>query len=503
MTDEIYLSAYIPMAIATLVTIIFAVSKHRGKNLAANYTFYSISVLCWLSADILFFINRDMDAALVIHDLSLPFVALTALATLLYCLQFYGMEGCYSGAIVGALAVCPVVTLLLAMFPRESEYLRIGLKIISTTPQHVIENSSGPWFWIHAVYCYILVVLAFICAVTRHKKLPAEYKKTSIVIILGMALSLACNIPYVLNIINFGLDMALVGSTIGGMFMYVAFRENQGMDFINRARASIYNSLDYGVIITDNMLSITNMNQSAKGTLDHIGHRGERAGDAMQAMRASADKVVESDDEHGGWDCYLDGRTYNVKERQILDRRGKGIGAFISLIDVTRNRKLIGRLEKEAGMDALTGLLNRAEMDYRLEMLDENQDLPLAVISGDMNGLKQVNDTYGHQQGDVLLRTGAEVLSRVCPPSAIIGRMGGDEFLVVLPGYTLARASGLADEIHRQMDSVDIYMYQVSMSLGVAAREKGQRMEQVLQQADRYMYQSKAEYKQAKAGAGR
>lgn len=112
----------------------------------------------------------------------------------------------------------------------------------------------------------------------------------------------------------------------------------------------------------------------------------------------------------------------------------------------------VDRLENLAATDPLTGLANRRTIDARLtELLSaaNRHDLPLSVLAIDVDGLKLVNDTFGHAAGDDLLEVVADVLHGACRTSDVAGRLGGDEFVVILPHTDAQRAMVVAERAIR------------------------------------------------------
>ena len=494
---------YIPMAALTTALLVIAVVRHRGKNLYRYFFFCTAMILCWQLSEILYYNALDFDLAFLLRDFKLPFVALTTLGALLYYLRFYGVEGYYSTPVALALGVGPMITAVLAATPLLHDYLHGGLRILETYPRHVVEygTSGQPWFWIHAAFCYAISLTTAIVAFVRHWGLPKFYRRSSRLLISGLGVSLALNVLFIFGPEHFSVDLTLVGCTIFNVCMFVAMRENQGLDFINRARVEVFNSLQSGMLILDRERNVRGSNSEGRRFMVNCG-LDDASGSfdmVVDTAASAAWKVEVSEDEEGGTDYYIEEQIYNIREKPILDNRQNVIGSFVVVMTVTENRKLILRLEDDAGMDALTGLYNRMRMDDLLVKLDNPDNYPLAIINGDMNGLKQVNDTYGHQQGDVLLRLGAESLAAVCPPSAAIGRVGGDEFLVLLPGYSLERAMALIEDLEAHMTAKGSDLYEVSMSLAAAVKEDAQQnMEEVLRLADTKMYVRKNLYKTAK-----
>lgn len=110
------------------------------------------------------------------------------------------------------------------------------------------------------------------------------------------------------------------------------------------------------------------------------------------------------------------------------------------------------RLQHLAERDGLTGLYNHRAIHTRLEsLIQDNPEQTLAIILMDMDGFKQLNDTYGHPTGDKALRHLADSLRQTCPDTALVGRCGGDEFLIVLPGMNAESARELAHRIREEL----------------------------------------------------
>ncbi len=116
--------------------------------------------------------------------------------------------------------------------------------------------------------------------------------------------------------------------------------------------------------------------------------------------------------------------------------------------------------------DVLTGLYNRRYYEMEVKRLDTEKNLPISVIMMDLNGLKMINDAFGHQLGDQLLQKVAGSIRCVCRPQDILARWGGDEFVVLLPNTTYEEAEKIVDRINDLCCRENIDMVQVSMSMG-------------------------------------
>ena len=105
------------------------------------------------------------------------------------------------------------------------------------------------------------------------------------------------------------------------------------------------------------------------------------------------------------------------------------------MIGISDCRRKARAMEDEANRDYLTGLLNRRGLGAAMDAL-RHEDLPLAVYLFDLDNLKQINDQYGHEAGDVMISAFAQVLRRHTRDTDILCRYGGDEFVLILRNIT-------------------------------------------------------------------
>lgn len=174
----------------------------------------------------------------------------------------------------------------------------------------------------------------------------------------------------------------------------------------------------------------------------------------------------------------------------------EGIALFLLLLGIvvlaTALHRAIGALQHQALRDPLTGTLNsRGFMDLaeRERLRSIRDDSPLTITYFDLDGLKEINDTSGHQAGDQLLLRFVSAVAASIRPYDIFARVGGDEFVVVLPDTGPRAALGVVTRIHTQLKS---RIPPLSVSVGaVTYTGPPDPVESMLQAADRLMYQAK------------
>lgn len=183
---------------------------------------------------------------------------------------------------------------------------------------------------------------------------------------------------------------------------------------------------------------------------------------------------------------------YNhIKEtRFILPERTKGI---ISMhLDITNRKKQAEEIEYLLYRDVLTGLFNRRFFEIELKRLDSKRQLPISIIMADVNGLKMINDSFGHEKGDDLLKKAAEILKKSLREEDILARQGGDEFAILLPQTPQKEAQAIVNRIKEQCELTTIDGLEISICFGIGTKnESSQTLMETLKIADDAMYQTK------------
>jgi diguanylate cyclase (GGDEF)-like protein len=151
----------------------------------------------------------------------------------------------------------------------------------------------------------------------------------------------------------------------------------------------------------------------------------------------------------------------------------------------------------DAVIDQLTGMLNRKALFTRVQELSEQSELtgdPVGVVIGDLDHFKAINDTHGHTVGDAALTDVAYLLRKQLRAFDLAYRLGGEEFLILLPGSSLAEAGALAERLREAVASGNVVTGRtLTMSFGVAASSQGEAFDyaSVFAAADGALYRAK------------
>ena len=282
------------------------------------------------------------------------------------------------------------------------------------------------------------------------------------------------------------------------------------------------NSLAEAIITTDAEGLITYMNPAAERLSGGIAE--QVAGKPLEAVVGLVDETDRRLLADPVKQALTSGAPVNLSRRALLVSRSNGsersielsaspirnaatelIGSVVLLHDVTELRGLARQMSYQATHDALTGLVNRREFERRLEEAIESGhrgDGQHVLCYLDLDRFKVVNDTSGHLAGDSMLREVAKVLRDAVRDSDTVGRLGGDEFGMLLMGCPLEKARQIADDVCRAVGDYrfvwkdKIFNIGVSIGLVEISRESG-ALEELLAAADSACYVAK------KQGSGR
>jgi diguanylate cyclase (GGDEF)-like protein len=187
-----------------------------------------------------------------------------------------------------------------------------------------------------------------------------------------------------------------------------------------------------------------------------------------------------------GFDFVRNKRNFSNKDIRLLKIFTDFItNAFSKHLDYQKIKKLTYH-------DSLTGLYNRRFFEEELNRLDTERQLPIAIIISDINGLKIINDSFGHQKGDYLIKKSAEILKNEIRDEDILARHGGDEFAILLPQTSAAEAEKIVSRIKKHTAAVKSNELTISISFGIAVKNKvEEKIYDTFKRADNKMYHNK------------
>lgn len=273
---------------------------------------------------------------------------------------------------------------------------------------------------------------------------------------------------------------------------------------------TIFESIPTPAIILDDDDMIDNMNKAAKEFLKNVGIKGTSYYSDNRNMKnveqllpwlaeefnsfikgIDVEVTIEKNLELPGKEI----RNVVIKFHRLLDVSEKYKGTVILFTDLTYRKQIEDRLKFISFHDDLTGLYNRAFFKEELSRMESGRFDPIAIIECDVDGLKVVNDTLGHQTGDILITSTAAILSRSFRECDVVARVGGDEFAIVLPSCSSELLKEACERIQTVLakHNQENPLVPLSFTIGAAMGDtRNGSIDLIYRNADNEMYHNKA-----------
>ena len=176
----------------------------------------------------------------------------------------------------------------------------------------------------------------------------------------------------------------------------------------------------------------------------------------------------------------------------VKDKNGNPWASLVTFLDITERKKAESELIYQSYHDHLTGFYNRRFFEEELVRRDTITNFPLSIIMCDVNGLKLINDSFGHDYGDKLLIKTAESIKQACRANDVISRIGGDEFAVLLPNTDAEEIVQIANNMKQLASKEKVENIELSISFGYDTKtSEKQKVSEVLANAENHMYSHK------------
>ena len=478
--------------VSTAISVTVALSVWQRRNAPGAFGLFSLMLGTAIWSFTYAIRWSVVDQAVQIFWLNATYfgVVIVPTAMLVMALQFTNRSHLLTRRNLLFLVLEPILTLLMLWTDPFHGLFYAGKQTTGTI------LSGGPWFYIHVFYSYILLLLIVGFFAREYWHASHLYRQQTAVVLVGTL------IPWVGNIFSFSglfpyhdLDITPFSFIGSGLLFSFGLLHYHLMDIVPIAHSQLVTSMPDGLIVLDTHQRIVEINPAAQ----------DMTGVGISEIGRAADLVlahwpVLGEHYHVQAETQIDlqisltpPRVIELRFIPLWDKRKRSSGMLIILHDITKHVQMEERLRQMSIKDGLTGLYNRSFFEAEIARLERGRQFPISLIMLDVDYLKEENDKNGHEAGDKILRRTAEVLNATFRADDFITRIGGDEFVVILPGTDAATAEITMQRLSRVIDEHNAQQNErpLSLSAGCSTADKAMTLIETFKNADTAMYMDK------------
>lgn len=389
---------------------------------------------------------------------------------------------------------------------------------------HIMVLQRGLFFWINAIYSYAIILFAFVLLTISYRNANSFFKKQYLMILLGSTVPFFFSAYTHLRIGSTAdPDFAPVTFGIAGaVYAYAIFR-HKFMDLVPFARSRLIERMSDGILVVDAQGRIVDINPAMKifSNEDPASFLGKNISDVLTTWKEQLEYLMTGLETRSELRLPNNPSRYlDLRVTPLYDDDQNLSGRLVIFRDVTDRKEvekdlrhamdrmqtqlieiglLQSQLREQAIRDALTNLFNRRYLEETLERelaRAAREGYPLCIVMMDIDHFKNVNDTYGHEAGDLVLKTLADSVTNQSRQGDFVCRYGGEEFVLVMPNINIEVARDRVNSLHRSISSLYIpfgrFNINITVSMGISSCPlHGETKEDLLRAADRALYTAK------------
>ncbi len=421
----------------------------------------AIQALCacvavWALGQLAGTLSTDLNVKMVASKLQYPGIAFLPVAWMVFALTYVRRVRTVGAGPLLALAAIPAVTVVLAWSNEFHHLLWSDVRRVAVAGFVGMTPDYGVWFGVHAVYSYALIAAGTLILIYELSASP-QHRDALFGIVAAPAIVTALNLLHLTGNGPVFIDLTPLGFALGLMVFTRGLLLTGLLELSPTLHREVLEELADGVVILDAGGGVVDANSAARrmfgggdNNVDTLAARLRRKGLCAVALHPGSREVV------------IGGRSYDVRATTI-DGGGR-LKARTALVfrDVTERleaeaelRRLKQEMEHLAHTDPLTELPNRRYFMRRLQEETgrcQRHGRELSVILLDLDRFKEVNDTYGHETGDQVLRAVAETICACIRESDVVARLGGEEFALLLPETPSGEARAIGGRIRAAIE---------------------------------------------------
>lgn len=360
---------------------------------------------------------------------------------------------------------------------------------------------KGPLYISYILYLGVLLVMSMILF-TRASLINKGTARANFLMVAASVIPFIGLYLIIENPMGSYLDFTALLLPISVALLALALFRYDFLSIKGLARDAIFEQSQDAMILLDKKLRIRDFNSLAQSLFSELSPVAyNQPIEKILSGYPAVLKTIHADEQHtlrktvNGHDLFLESRRLS-----ILNNQGDLVGHLISLMDITEKRQAQEILNRLATTDGLTGLYNRTHfmvLADRAFAQAQRVKYRHALCVMDLDHFKDINDTYGHAAGDLVLENIGQLLRETFRNADIPGRLGGEEFIVLLTGVDISQARSATERFREKVAESPVTYEQTAIrttiSIGLTdITESDENLNNVIKRADQAVYQAKS-----------
>lgn len=364
----------IPLAFAALISgaLGFYTWQNRRAIGATPFCVMMLLLFQWEISYILHLAGIDFPTKLFWDKVMFVGVVATPVAWLTFALEYIGRKAWLNPRRLGMLSILPLTTLILIATHESHQLFWTEMSLSSEGGFSLMNNSNGSWFWIHAAYSYVLIVIGLVLIIRALLRWPAQYRGQMLWTLLATLTPFIANILTVFRVIPILIDLTPFAFTVTGIGMAFALFRHRLLDIAPIARDIVIDGMKDGMIVLDAERRMVDVNRAAQEMIALVGEEqpiGKPLADILSSWPGLIERyrhLLEAEDEIslevGGTQ-----RWYALTLSTLLDENKLLIGRVLIIRDVT-DRKQAERQLQESESRFRQIVENASDLIYRVDI---------------------------------------------------------------------------------------------------------------------------------------
>jgi len=395
--------------------------------------------------------------------------------------------------------VIPFLTLFFSVTNEYHNLLYSNVSVFEFEGYLLSRLSRGPWYFINVTYAYLVQLFGMFVFFKALRSAGYKFGTQAYWLFFGSLWPISLNIIYMADLSPLSLDLTPFGLSLSAIFFYIALFRYDFLELKEIVRDVTFSEINEGIIVIDAMNRLIDFNKSAKKVFPWLDFKliGTDVSIFKECKEILKQKKEQFEMEilDKGTQKYFEFRT------TVLNENDKNVVRVFFIQDISKQKQMIKTLNNMASYDSQTQIYNRRKLMEEAEKeLQRSRRFGhyISILMIDIDHFKLINDRHGHLAGDEVLKMLAKVCQERIRCTDILGRYGGEEFLIILPEANKEDAFRIAKGIQEYIAKMEFVfrdeIIRITISIGIeTAIISGENLnvDKLINNADIALYQAK------------